>query len=168
MKSCVSPHEAVDPTSTSSPPWLVHSWSVCWGGASQHYSRPVEFPVGEEQLRVKTSHKKRLNKEIPQKLPGWSQMSGLRCMRAVVDEGGNESQGCSKGPRWMVRRALSRVSYRHTVNHSPHFFPVWRTAWRETTKLQLRCFFLLRLKVSMFHNVFTQFYNSLTLWDPLE
>lgn len=36
-----------EPTSTSPPPpWLVHSWSVCWAGASQHYSRPVEFPGG--------------------------------------------------------------------------------------------------------------------------
>lgn len=41
----VRPEEPTS-TSASSPPWLVHSWSVCWGGASQHYSRPVEFPGG--------------------------------------------------------------------------------------------------------------------------
>lgn len=39
------------PPSPPPPPlplWLVHSWSVCRGGASQHYSRPVEFPWGVE------------------------------------------------------------------------------------------------------------------------
>ena len=50
-----------------------------------------------------------------------------RRMRAGVEGGGNESQGS----RWMVRRALSGISYRHTVNHSPHFFPVLRAVrWR--------------------------------------
>lgn len=58
------------------------------------------------------------------------------------------------GPRRMVRRALSRTSYRHAVNHSPHFFPVLPAVGRETTRVQLWWLFLLRLKFSMFGDVF--------------
>lgn len=72
-----------------------------------------------------------------------------RRMRAVVDEGGNESQGCSAGPWWMAGWALSGISYRHTVNHSPCFFPALRAVWATTTKLKLWCFFL--TLVEIFH-----------------
>lgn len=172
MKCCVSPvrPEVPTSTSTSSPSWLVHSWSVCWGGASQHYSRPVEFPGGRKSSSGSSPHiKMTKQRKTPQKkLLRWSQMRGQRCMRAVVDEGGNESQGCSAGPRWMVWRALSGISYRHAVNHSLYFFPVLCTVLGATAKLKLWCFFLLWLKVSMFVDVFAQFYDSLAPWDLLK
>lgn len=60
----------------------------------------------------------------------------------------------------MIQRALSGISHRHAVNHSPHFFPVLRAVQGETTKLQLWCFFfLLGLKLSMLSDVIAQFYG---------
>lgn len=91
-----------------------------------------------EQLRVKTSHKNDQTKKTPPKTTRWSQMRGRKTHEGSCRGGGNESQGS----RWMVRRALSGISYRHTVNHSPHFFPVLRAVRGETTKLQMWCFFL--------------------------
>lgn len=57
------------------------------------------------------------------------------------------------GPRRMVCRALSRTSYRHAVNYSPHFFPVLPSFGREPTRVQLWWLFQLRLKFSMFGDV---------------
>lgn len=57
------------------------------------------------------------------------------------------------GPRRMVRRALSRTSYRHALNYSPHFFPVLPSVGRGTTRVQLWWLFQLRLKFSMFGDV---------------
>lgn len=134
----------------------------------QHYSKPLEFPGWEEQLQVKPSHKNGQTKKKSKKPRDEAKWEVGRRMRAVVDGGGNESQGSSAGPRWMVRGALSGISYRHIVNHSPHFFPVLCAVGRETTKLQLWCFFVLRLKDPMFSEVFTQFYDSSAPWDLLK
>lgn len=57
------------------------------------------------------------------------------------------------GPRRMVRRALSRTSYRHAGNYSPHFFPVLPSGGRGTTRVQLWWLFRLRLTFSMFGDV---------------
>lgn len=70
----------------------------------------------------------------------------------------------------MVRRALSGISYRHTVNHSPNFFPVL-PAVRGGKPQNFNCgvfFFFLGLKVSMFSDVFTQFYDSSAPRDLLK
>lgn len=53
----------------------------------------------------------------------------------------------------MARRALSRTSYRHAVNYSPHFFPVLPSVRRETIRVQLWWLFQLGLKFSMFGDV---------------
>lgn len=138
----VEPTSTSISTSTSSSSPLVGTFLISlprWS-LSLHYPRPVEFPGGgkSEQLRVKTSHKNDQTKKTPPKTTRWSQMRGRKTHEGSCRGGGNESQGS----RWMVRRALSGISYRHTVNHSPHFFPVLRAVRGETTKLQMWCFFL--------------------------
>lgn len=150
-------------------PWLVHSWSVCWGGASPNITPDLWNSQGGKSSSGSSPHiKMAKQRKSPQKPRDEAKWEVGRRMRAVVDEGGNESQGCCAGPRWMVQRALSGISYRHTVNHSPHFFPVLRAVRRQTTKLQLWCFFLVGLKVSMFSDVLTQFYDSSAPWDLLK
>lgn len=129
-------------TSTSSSSPLVGTFLISlprWS-LSQHYSRPVEFPGGGRASSSGSRPHIKMTKQRnpPPKTTRWSQMRGRKTHEGSRRGGGNESQGS----RWMVRRALSGISYRHTVNHSSHFFPVLRTVQGETTKLQLWCFFL--------------------------
>lgn len=181
MKCCVSPWGQRSPPlpPPPSPPPLPLGWYIpdqfaeeeppsitadMWnsqgrgGGGSSRSSPHIKM----------TKHRTPPPQKKPsKKLQRWSQMRGRRRAREV-DGGGNESQGCRAGPRWMVRRALSRISFGHTVNHSAYFFPELCAVQGETTKLQLWCFFLLWSKVSMFSDVFSQFYDSSAPWDLLK
>ena len=99
MKSCVSRARLEEPTSTSSPTRSVHSWSVCRGGASQHYSSPVEFPGEEEQHHIRL-HIKFTEQRIPPLSSGW--LDEVKCW--VWDAWGQmcrkvdmNHRGCSAG-----------------------------------------------------------------------
>lgn len=139
---------------------------------SRHYSRPVEFSGGGgvvvvvvKQVQVKSSHKNGETKNkytptpppSPEKTPKTTNESNERLGEAwgqlLQMKVEMNHRIAVWGPRRMVCKALSRTSYRHAVNYSPHVFPVLPSVGRETTRVQLWWLFQLGLKFSMFGDV---------------
>lgn len=101
MKRCfhVKPEKPTSTTSFFSPLVGTFLISLLRRSLSQHYSRPVEFPGGKNSSGSSPRIRMAKPRKVFKKKEDKAKCGVGRCMGAVVDGGGNESQVFCLGPR---------------------------------------------------------------------